>query len=54
MGAATGTCAAGSPTTVIDGLLVATAIEHRLTLITRNTADIARTGVANVNPFEPN
>lgn len=41
------------PIAVIDGLLAATAIEHDLTLVTRNTADIARTGVTHVNPFEP-
>lgn len=39
------------PLPVIDGLLVATAIESDLVLVTRNTADVARTGVAVVNPF---
>jgi len=39
------------PVPVIDGLLAATAIEHDLTLVTRNTADVERTGVACVNPF---
>jgi predicted nucleic acid-binding protein len=37
---------------VIDGLL-ATAKIHRLTLVTRNTADIADLGVHILNPFEP-
>jgi toxin FitB len=37
---------------VIDGLLAATAIVHRLTLVTRNTRDVARTGVSLLNPFE--
>ena len=39
------------PLPVTDGLLVATAIESDLVLVTRNTADVARTGVAVVNPF---
>ncbi len=37
--------------TVIDGLLAATAKHHNLTLATRNTKDIARTGVALFNPW---
>lgn len=41
------------PVPIIDGLLAATAIEHDLTLVTRYTADVQRTGVALVNPFEP-
>ncbi|GIJ29427.1 twitching motility protein PilT [Micromonospora qiuiae] len=36
----------------VDGLLAATAIVHRLTLATRNVADVAATGVALANPFE--
>jgi predicted nucleic acid-binding protein len=36
---------------VIDGLLAATALERDLVLVTRNTADVARTGVAIDNPF---
>jgi predicted nucleic acid-binding protein len=36
---------------VIDGLLAATARVHGLTLVTRNTKDVARTGVAYLNPF---
>lgn len=38
---------------VIDGLLAATAKVKSLTLVTRNTADVARTGVQLLNPFEP-
>jgi hypothetical protein len=36
---------------VIDALLAATALVHGLTLATRNVRDVARTGVATVNPF---
>ena len=39
------------PLPVVDGLLVATARVHGLTLVTRNVSDIARTGVALLNPF---
>ena len=35
----------------IDGLLAATARVHRLILVTRNTRDVARTGVECLNPF---
>ena len=38
---------------VIDGLLAATARVHGLTLVTRNTRDVARTGVSFLNPFIP-
>jgi len=41
------------PLPVIDGLLAATAIARGLTLVTRNTTDLARTGVLMLNPFEP-
>lgn len=37
---------------VIDGLLAATAITHDLTLVTRNTSDVKRSGVRLLNPFE--
>jgi len=37
---------------VIDGLLAATALEHDLTFVTRNTADVAGTGVLVLNPWE--
>ena len=39
------------PVPVIDGLLAATALEWDLVLVTRDTADVERTGVAVVNPF---
>ena len=41
------------PLPVIDGLLAATAKVHGLTLATRNMKDVARAGVAPVNPFAP-
>jgi toxin FitB len=43
--------AAKTPLPVIDGLLAATAIQHNLTLVTRNTADVAVTAVAVFNPW---
>jgi len=36
----------------IDSLLAATAIEHKLVLVTRNVKDISDTGVDYYNPFE--
>jgi toxin FitB len=36
---------------VVDGLLAATARVHKLTLVTRNTRDVARTGVEVLDPF---
>ncbi len=41
------------PPPVVDALLAATAKVHRLVLVTRNVADVARTGVPVLNPFEP-
>jgi len=41
------------PLPVIDGLLAATAKVRGWTLVTRNTADLARAGVRLLNPFEP-
>lgn len=42
-----------NPLPFIDGLLAATAKVHGLTLVTRNIADVARTGVSVLNPFAP-
>jgi predicted nucleic acid-binding protein len=39
------------PLPVIDGLLAATALHHNLTLVTRNTSDVERTGVPIFNPW---
>lgn len=41
------------PVSVIDGLLAATALVHDLTLVTRNTKDVARTGAKLFDPFQP-
>jgi predicted nucleic acid-binding protein len=46
-----GVLSADRPRPVIDTLLAATAIIHDLTLVTRNTADVAGTGVAVLNPW---
>ena len=39
------------PLPVIDGLLAATVLEHDLILVTRNVADVERSGVSLLNPF---
>lgn len=44
--------AAGRPLPAIDGLLAATAMQHDLTLVTRNTKDFADLDVQLVNPWE--
>lgn len=41
----------GTPLAVIDGLLAATALHHNLTLVTRNTRDVALTGAAVFDPW---
>ena len=38
----------------IDGLLAATALEHNLTLVTRDTGQIPSMGVAVFNPWQKN
>jgi toxin FitB len=38
---------------ISDGLLAATGIEHKLTIVTRNTGDFVRSGVNTLDPFEP-
>jgi predicted nucleic acid-binding protein len=43
---------AGKVLPVIDGLLAATALEHNLTLVTRDTGHIPNLGVAVFNPWE--
>lgn len=39
------------PYAVRDGLIAATALVHGMTVVTRNTADFAPTGVAVSNPW---
>jgi toxin FitB len=39
---------------VIDGLLAATALEHNLTLVTRDTGQIPSMGIAVFNPWQTN
>ena len=41
------------PVPIVDGLLAATAPRHDLVLVTRNVADLRRTGARLLNPFEP-
>jgi len=44
----------GHPPAVIDTLLAATAIEHRLYFATRNTAHVLHSGAAIFNPWKDN
>lgn len=41
-----------SPVPVVDSLMAATAKVRNMTFVTRNTADVERTGVRLLNPFE--
>jgi predicted nucleic acid-binding protein len=41
----------GFPLPVVDGLLASTALQHNLTLVTRNTRDVIRTGVTVLDPW---
>jgi len=42
----------GWPIPVIDSLMAATALEHDLTIVTRNEDDFAQTGVKVLNPWK--
>ena len=41
----------GRPVPVVDVLLAATALEHNLTMVTRNVRDFSRLGVPVLNPW---
>lgn len=47
-----GRISAGDPIPVADGLMAATAKVHQMVFVTRNVADVARTGVPLLNPWE--
>ena len=42
----------GNPLAMADGLIAATALEHNLTLVTRNVKDFVNLGLALLNPWE--
>lgn len=44
--------ARGTPLPLIDGLLAATALQHNLTLVTRNARGVPATGALVFNPWE--
>lgn len=43
-----------NPRSARDAMIAATALEHGMTVVTRNEADFASTGVPLINPFIPN
>lgn len=42
----------GETVPLLDGMIAATALQHDLTIATRNTRDFQKTGVKTFNPFE--
>jgi predicted nucleic acid-binding protein len=52
-GVLSGQCrSSGRPLKVADGFIAATALEHGLTLVTRNVKDFAGLGVTVLNPWD--
>ncbi|MDQ3608033.1 MAG: hypothetical protein M3459_03905 [Actinomycetota bacterium] len=47
-----GRLSAGDPVPVVDALMAATAKVRQMVLVTRNVADVGRTGVRLLNPWE--
>lgn len=43
----------GAPIPSIDGLIAATALDHDLTVLTRNVKDFVNLGLKTLNPWEP-
>jgi predicted nucleic acid-binding protein len=43
----------GRPLGVADGMIAATALEHDLTVVTRNGKDFKELGIPIINPWEP-
>ena len=43
---------AGRPLNIADGMIAATALEHDLSIVTRNVKDFEQLGVTIVNPWE--
>ena len=41
----------GETVPLLDGMIAATALQHELTVVTRNTRDFEKTGVKTLNPF---
>ena len=41
----------GKPMSAMDGLIAATALQHQLTIVTRNSKDMEASGVAPLNPW---
>jgi len=43
---------AGRPLVLVDSLIAATALEHELTIVTRNTKDFAALDIPLINPWQ--